>query len=116
MGISLRIEKLEIVLREEISKIIDKEIDLPDNHLLTITRVEVSPDVHYADVFISILGRDPKAVIEILRKMVYNIQRPLNKKIRRRPVPAIRFRLDEQEIRRERIEKSLSKIKKNKEI
>ncbi|MDP3710709.1 MAG: 30S ribosome-binding factor RbfA [bacterium] len=116
MSGSLRVEKLENVLREEISKIIDKDIDLPDDNLLTITRVEISPDVHYADVFVSILGKDPRGVLEVLRKSVYNIQQPLNKKIRRRPVPAIRFRLDEQELRRESIERSLSKIKKNNEI
>lgn len=113
---ALRLEKLGGLLREEVSKIIDKNVDLPADHLLTVTRVAVSPDVHYADVFVSILGKDPMLVMEILRKSVYNIQQPLNKKIRRRPVPAIRFRLDEQELRRENIERSLAKIKKNNEL
>lgn len=111
MNVSRRIEKLNQVLKEGVGGIIDRGLELPPNHLLTVTRVETSPDAHYADVFISILGPDPKRVMEILQKKIYTVQQELNRRIRRRPVPAIRYRLDKQEWQRERVERAFAKLK-----
>ena len=54
--------------------------------------------------------------MEILRKKVYHIQQILNKKIRMRPVPKIRFEIDQEEFRREQVEKSISDLKKKGEL
>lgn len=117
MASSLRIEKLNILLKDILAKIIDREIEFPENTIVTITRVTVASSVHYATVFISILGGSVNSeVLEILRKNVYNIQQQLNKKVSMRPVPKIKFAIDEEEIRRETIEKSLAELRKNKEI
>ncbi len=111
-----RIEQISILLKEELSRIIDREIEFPGETLVTITKVEVSPDKHYADILCSILGKQPKEALEILHKNVYNIQKLLNRKMRMRPVPKISFEIDREEIKRERIEKSLADLKKKGEI
>lgn len=111
-----RVERLSDLLREEIAKIIDRELELPDNTMLTVTRVAVSPDKHYAAVMISVLGGEHQKTLEILEKHVYNIQQLLNRRVRMRPVPKIRFVIDENEERREIVEKSLSKLKQKGEI
>lgn len=117
MASTLRIEKLNILLKDILAKIIDREIEFPENTIVTITRVTVASSVHYATVFISVLGGSANnEVLEILRKNVYNIQQQLNKKVRMRPVPKIKFNLDEEEIRREVVEKSLAELKRKKEI
>lgn len=116
MASPLRLEKLNNLLREQLGEILDEETDTPSGEIITITRVAISPDVHYADVFISILGKDPGRALEILQKRVYYIQQELNRRIRMRPVPRIKFKIDEEELRREKVERSLAQLKRKGEI
>ena len=116
MASERRIEQLNILLKEELSKIIARDIDLPGETMVTITRVDISPDVKYAAIFLSILGENPKEALEILSKSVYNLQHLLVRRLRMRPVPKIHFEIDEEEFRREKVEKSLSNLKKKGEI
>lgn len=116
MASERRIEKMKNLLREELAKILDREVDFPQDSIVTITKVSISPDAYYAAVFISILGKEPASALEILQKKVYNIQQALNRRVRMRPVPKIRFAIDEGELQREKIEKSLARLKLNKEI
>jgi ribosome-binding factor A len=46
-----------------------------------------------------------------LFKKIYIIQQSLNRRLRMRPVPRIRFTLDEEELRREKVERSLAALK-----
>lgn len=111
-----RIEKLNMLFQEEISKILDRDIEIPEGNMLTITRVSISPDGHYADVLVSLLGKNPKETLENITKNVYAIQQILNRKMPIRPVPKIRFMLDGGEFEREKVEKSLVKLKQKGEI
>ena len=116
MATERRIEQISILLKEELSKIIDREIEFPGETLVTVIRVEISPDKHYAAVLVSLLGEQPRKALEILQKNVYNIQKLLNRKVRMRPVPKIHFGLDREELKREGVEKSLADLKKKGEI
>lgn len=111
-----RLEKLNALLAEELSKIIDRELEFPDDFLVTVTRVIISNDARYASAHVSVFGGEPAAALEILSKNVYTIQQILNKRLRMRPVPKIRFMVDEQELLREKVEKSLAELKRKKEI
>lgn len=111
-----RTEKLNMVLREELSKIVDREVEFPGECLVTITRARVSPDGHYADVFFSVFGGGEPDALACLKKETPEIQRQINRKLRMRPVPRIRFLIDEEEIRREAVEKSLAGLKKRGEV
>jgi ribosome-binding factor A len=111
-----RIEKLNILLREELAKIIARDVDLPEETMVTITRVQISPDVKYAAVFVSVLGRSPREALEILSKSMYNTQHLLIRRLKMRPVPKIHFEVDKEELHREKVEKSLSNLKKKGEI
>ncbi|MBI2640690.1 MAG: 30S ribosome-binding factor RbfA [Candidatus Sungbacteria bacterium] len=113
MAAEKRIERLKEFLKEELSGILDRELEFPDESLVTITKVEVSPDKYYATAFISVLGADTEKIMEILRKNVYNMQQLLNRRVRMRPVPRISFAIDEGEMEREKIEKSLAKLKRD---
>lgn len=112
----LRLEKLNNLLREEIAKILAREIEFPAETMVTVTRVLISPDGNYAAVYVSILGSRPKEALENLVKNVYNIQKRLNRSVKMRPVPKIRFEIDKEEFRREKVEKSLSKLKEKGEV
>ena len=53
---SERTQKLDELLREEISLVIRREVDDPRIGFVTITDVEVSTDLRHADVWVSALG------------------------------------------------------------
>jgi ribosome-binding factor A len=51
-----RTARLDELLREEISQVIRREVDDPRVGFVTITDVEVSPDLRHANVWVSIIG------------------------------------------------------------
>lgn len=116
MASPLRVEKLNILLQEEIAKILDEELEFPEGNLVTVTRVSISSDVHYGAVFVSVLGKDPQKCLEKLEKNTYHIQQLLNRRLRIRPVPKIRFAADENELKRESVERSLAELKRKEDF
>jgi len=104
-----RIEQVNDLLREELGKIIIRDIEFPAGSLVTITRAVTSPDLHYADIFVSIMpaSREEEA-LELLATEVGKIQHALNRKLRMRPVPRIKFRVDREQKRVDRIESLLA--------
>ena len=112
-----RVEKLSNLIREELAVYLAREIEFPDSMLVTITRVTVSPDAHYASAMISVLpSHAEKSALEILAKNIYHIQQAVNRRMRTRPVPKITFRIDEGEERREHVEQSLAQLKQKDEV
>ena len=112
-----RVEKLNNLIREELAGILEREIEFPEGALITVTRVLVSPDAHYASAMISVMPQKAKkTALEILAKNIYAIQQTVNRMTRTRPVPKITFRIDEEEERRERVEASLAKLKKTSQV
>ena len=106
VGESVR-DALVDVFRHEI-----KDLDLG---LLSITGVEVSPDMHFARVFIS--GLDEKATREMARELQKRqgfIRSQLGKRIRLRSTPELDFKFDETAVRAGRIEDLLADINKEK--
>lgn len=116
MATGRRLEKINMLLQEELARVLDRESEFRDDALVTVTRVETSPDLHYAAVHVSIFEKEPNRTLEILGKNVYTIQQILNRRLRMRPVPKIRFEIDEGEMKREVVEKSLAELKKRGEV
>ncbi|MCK5466376.1 30S ribosome-binding factor RbfA [Candidatus Parcubacteria bacterium] len=90
-----RILKINKLIKQELGKIIFTDVDFPKNIILTITKVDTSADLRYADVFISVLPDEMN--IEIKRELkenIYFIQGKLNKKLHMKPLPRIRFMID----------------------
>ncbi|MBI2055740.1 MAG: 30S ribosome-binding factor RbfA [Candidatus Sungbacteria bacterium] len=110
MASGRRIEKIQNLLREVIAATIARELAFPEGTMVTVTRVTPSEDLYYATVFVTILAAAPPAereVLKLLQKATGAVQRALNRKLRMRPVPRIAFAVDQDEKRRERIEKLL---------
>lgn len=111
-----RVEQLSVFLKEEVGKIVDREIEFPEGCLVTLTRMVISKDARYATIFFSVLGGAESEISTIFGKNIYPIQQMLNRAVRMRPVPQIRFLPDSAEDRRERVEKSLAELKRAGEI
>ena len=111
-----RIERLSELFREQIAGIIDREVEFAEGAFVTVTRVEISPDARHANVYITVLGVERRDALAILEQNVYHIQQIINRTMRMRPVPKIRFAIDEAEERREKVEESLATLKQRNEL
>ncbi len=93
--ISHRVEKISELIKEEVGKIILKEVDIDKDILLTVTHVRTSSDLAHATIYIStILKEKEQETLEELQHNAGAIQYILNRKLRMRPVPRIRFAID----------------------
>ena len=91
-----RADRVSDLLKVEISQMLLREVKDPHIGFMTITGVEVSKDLHVANVFYTILG-DEKQVSEsaqALSRVSHFIKRQLGKRLRMRYIPDIIFRYD----------------------
>jgi ribosome-binding factor A len=106
-----RIDKVNSLLLKEIGKIIQKDFDFSDC-LVTLTHVDVTPNLIDAKAFITVLPDEKKdAIIKILNNNIKDIQQKINKKLNMRPIPKIKFVRDENVKEAAKIEALLEKIK-----
>jgi ribosome-binding factor A len=111
--VSERIQKVNQLLKRELGQIILKEIDFPRNVLVTLTRVETLDNLIEARVFVSVLPENQTdRILGILEKKVYFLQQRINKRLRMRPVPKIRFLKEKETSHAARIEELLEGLKK----
>lgn len=90
-----RKERLGSLIREELAKIVLKEIEF-ENALVTITEVEISNDLEFADVnFSAIPFEKSKEVLKSLNEKRGYLQHLLIKKLKMRRVPELKFKIDE---------------------
>jgi ribosome-binding factor A len=93
---SRRTRQVGELLREELSDIIRKDVKDPRIGFMSITNVEVSPDLRAAKVYVSVLGSDQEreANLEALRSASLYIRRILKPRLRMRQIPELEFRDD----------------------
>lgn len=109
---SNRISKINELIKQQISEIISREINLKPGVFLTISKVDTSKDLSYTHVFISIFPeREINYVLETLKKETYFLQGKINKKLFIKKVPRIEFVLDTTEAEADEVEKILKEIK-----
>jgi len=112
---SNRIQRVNSLIKKELSQIILREVDFPKGVLTTLTQVETSVDLNQARIYISVMPDDRTAkVFEILNKEIYQLQQKLNKRLKMRPVPRIKFKTEEKIKEAAKVEELLEEIKKDK--
>jgi len=110
---SYRPERLAEAIKKEISELLRDEMKDPRIGFSSITIVEVSSDLRYAKVFVSVFGspEDQAASIEVLQKAQGFIRGELAKRIRLRHFPEITFKLDQSIGRGTRILELLNQVR-----
>lgn len=108
-----RIEKINQALKEEISNIIQNELNDPRLGFITITKVEITQDLHYAKVSFSVLGQQAEIekVEQGLKSAAGFIRKLIGERIRMRFTPLISFRRDDSAEYSVRIYQQLERIK-----
>ena len=108
-----RMEKINELMKREISNIIQREVHDPRVQFVSIISVNVSPDLHMARVSFSVLGDEKKKeeAQAALDKAHGYIRKLVGKRISLRYTPDIEFIYDRSIEYSARIEKTLADIK-----
>ncbi|HLD86220.1 MAG TPA: 30S ribosome-binding factor RbfA [Patescibacteria group bacterium] len=109
---SRRLQKLESLLRSEVGAILERELELPPNTLLTITSVTVLPDLSQARLGVSILPVDrSQRIFKLLAAKAPNLQQLANRRLRLYRVPRLNFYLDSSLAEADHIDRLLDSLK-----
>jgi ribosome-binding factor A len=113
-----RTDRLNSLLKEVISEVIRKDVRNPHvNELITVTRVEITKDLHHAKVFISVIGNaaEKEETLKALQTAAGFIAVTSSKKVVMRYFPELHFKLDDSVDKHMRIEKILGEISNERE-
>jgi ribosome-binding factor A len=93
---SQRVERVGEVLKFELCELVRLKVKDPRLGFVTITNVEVSPDLRHAKVFVSSLGTPEEASrsVDILTRAAGFLRSELFKRVRLRFAPELSFKLD----------------------
>ena len=106
----MRKDRVASALERAISNIIAQELNDPRLGLVTITGVEVSPDIKNAFVYFSSL-HDKKEALKALERAKGYIRSGLARRVRLRTIPELFFRIDDTYEKGKRIDELFEKIR-----
>lgn len=100
------------LLREELTDIIRREVKDPRIGFMSITTVDVTPDLRSARVYVSVLGTDDErtATLDALHSAAKFIRFHLKPRLRMRQIPDLDFRDDRSMEYAEKISATLREI------
>lgn len=112
MASERRVQRVNQLLREELSRLIRREMKDPRVELVTVTGVEVSGDLRHATVHVRTLRNDPpvEEAIEGLRGAEGFLRGKLGRELRIRRIPELTFEADRTLERARRIEALLDEV------
>ena len=90
-----RNDRVASTLEEHLNKILQRESVFSVSAMVTVTDIDVSPDYQWADVSVSVFPvTESEAILSDLREQVYFLQQQLNRVLKMRHTPKLRFKLD----------------------
>lgn len=107
-----RVERVGQLLREEMARLLRRELNDPRVERVTITDVEVTPDLRHATVHVRTLGDETSVeeAIEGLRSAAGYLRGTLGRELHLRRIPELRFEADRTLERAMRIEALLDEV------
>ncbi len=104
-----RIDKLNSLIQQLVGEIIHSYLHGMEG-LTTISKVEISGDVRWAKIWVSIVGGDDDEILKTLRDNIYDIQGDLNRQLKMKMVPRLQFFLDTSPRYAQHIDELIKKI------
>ena len=94
-----RSRKISSEMQKELSKILRDDINDPrlaSDMIVSITAVEVTNDLSYADIYVSVLGNNEKKqdVIDAMEQAKGYMKKLIGERMRLRSMPEFRFKYD----------------------
>ncbi len=92
-----RTDRVGVLIQRELSEIIQRELKDPRVGLCTISQVQVSTDLKYADIKVSVVGdkKQKRNSITGLKSAAGFLRREVVQRIGLRHAPELRFELDD---------------------
>ncbi len=111
---SIKIERLNHLFMEEISKILMTEIKDEDIKFVTVTGVEITNDLSFAKVYVTVLDPEKKkSTLNSLQKASHFIRGKLSERVDIRHTPELKFLYDDSVAYGEHIEEIIEKMSNN---
>lgn len=108
---SHRIDKVENLIKEEISMIFLIKLQDPSLGFITITNVKVSPDLKIAKIYLSVLEKERREIVlDKINNSKGFIRSELASRIRIKFIPELKFFIDDTLDYVEKIEGLIKKI------
>lgn len=112
-----RIDRVNSLLEHELGKILLRDFAFSPEILVTLTRVDTTANLIEAKAYISVFPElKSDGIINALNKSVYDIQYKINRTLRMRPIPRIRFVKEKEISKAARIEELLTKVSEDLEV
>lgn len=113
-----RTDRVSVLIQRELSDIIQRELKDPRVGFCTISQVQVSTDLRYADVKVSVVGdkQQKQNSIAGLKSAAGFLRREVVQRIGLRHAPELRFELDDSVDQLMRIDRLLKRIHTQEEI
>lgn len=111
-----RTARLDELLREEISAVIARDVDDPRIGFVTVTDVEVAPDLAHAKVWVSVIGSETerRQTLRALNRAMPFVRQRLGK-LRLKRIPALHVKLDTTAERGTRVLRILDELESGRE-
>lgn len=94
---SQRTDRIDELLRQEIGSIVTREVADPRIGFATITKVETTPDLRHAKVWVSVIGqpKERAATISALSRAMPFVRHELGRTLRLKRIPDLHVELDD---------------------
>lgn len=108
-----RSDRVGVLIQKELSDIIQRTLRDPRVQFCTVAHVEVSSDLKYADVKVSIVGdkKQKRGGMAGLKSAASFLRREIGRRINLRYVPELRFTLDRSTDHLMKIDQLLKQVK-----
>jgi ribosome-binding factor A len=112
MGQGSRPERVADLIRAEVTTMIARELHDPGVGFVTVTRVQVSPDLQHARVYYTSLGDAAarKNTARALERASGFMRRQIGQRLRLRRAPEVQFEFDASIGHQDRVEQLLNEI------
>jgi ribosome-binding factor A len=110
--VSQRTDRVDELLRQEIGAIITREIADPRIGFATITKVETTPDLRHARVWVSVIGQPAEraATVAALGRAMAFVRHELGRTLRIKRIPDLHVELDDTAERGTRVLRLLDEL------
>ena len=110
---SRRIERVNGVLRQEISALVLSQLNDPRlKGLISITQVRTAPDLRNARVYISVMGGEAlrQEALDGIRSSAAYLRRELRNRVSLRYIPFLKFDLDDAMLEADRLMRIIDEL------
>lgn len=110
----LRPRRVAELVQAELSRILIAEFQDPASGFLTVTRVEMPPDLRTAKVYLSVFGTDnPRVLLDRIDKATGYLRRALASRVKLKYNPELFFVLDPGPGHEDRIDRLIEEAKRH---